>query len=165
MKRTLFTLLALAVAAGLLAEPGLHMPRGKWWTNPKAQETLNLSPQQIDRLNAIHTQYAEAMIDLNADVDKLRLHLGEIFDSDPFIEEDALRQMDAIQKAQQALHQARSQMFVKIRAQLTAQQWQSIKAFREFRRAERREGREGMRGDRPRFDGQNRQDRQYRRNF
>ncbi|HPR64320.1 MAG TPA: periplasmic heavy metal sensor [Thermoanaerobaculia bacterium] len=169
MKHLALAIGCITLTAALMAQPGpqgpqgLQGPHGQWWTLPQVQEALNLSQEQIDALTTLHTAHAEKMIDLRANLEKLRLKMDQALQKDPFVESEALRLADEINRARSVMESARTEMLIKSRAILTLEQWNQMKAHRADRKEKRQDRREEFREERGNRDRDFRGDRGFRR--
>lgn len=105
-----------------------QLPPGKWWRRPEIVQTLSLTEEQQDRLDAIFRAAANDLIDAKAEMDKGSIALrGEI--DKPQLDRAAIRAIT------QRINQARSRRFerevmmlVDMRAVLTDVQWNRMRA-------------------------------------
>jgi Spy/CpxP family protein refolding chaperone len=122
-RAALFVFLCL-VATSAFAQ----LPPGKWWRRPEIVQTLGLTEEQQDRLDAIFRAAANDLIDAKAEMDKGAIALrGEI--DKPQLDRAAIRAIT------QRINQARSRRFerevmmlVDMRAVLTDAQWNRMRA-------------------------------------
>jgi Spy/CpxP family protein refolding chaperone len=103
-------------------------PRGPrpWW-DAEVAKNLNLTEAQNRQIVQTRQEFRQRMFDLRATVDKAETDVQAVFDEDPV---DQLKANDAINRlaaAHSELTRAVSQMDLKLRTILTAQQWQELK--------------------------------------
>ena len=124
MKRAaLFTFLLLVTTSAFA-----QLPPGRWWRRPDIVQTLGLTEEQQDKLDAIFRGAADDLIDAKAEVDKATIALrGEL--------DKAQLDRNAIRAIAQRINQARSRRFdrelvmlVDMRSVLTDQQWNRMRA-------------------------------------
>jgi Spy/CpxP family protein refolding chaperone len=150
-------LLALAPAA-IRAQgppPGPPPPAGlSWWERPwwngAAAQDLNLSDGQKNDINAIVKDYRSKMMDMRGAIGKADRDVAAAFAESPV---DPHKANDAIEKLAAArgdLTRALSQMSLKVRLVLTAEQWQDLqqRAFVGRGRGKGRDRRPGEGGPR-----------------
>jgi Spy/CpxP family protein refolding chaperone len=109
-------------------------------------ETLHLTPDQQERLEAIFAKNRRAFIDLKADVERRQLDLEELLarkDSEPKKVSSAV---DALEQARLRLRKAHAMMVIEQREILNAEQWQMFLDRAEEARQMRGEGRLQRRG-------------------
>jgi Spy/CpxP family protein refolding chaperone len=126
---------------------------GKWWKRPRVVETLHLTPEQQERLEAIFAKNRRSFIDLKADIEKRQVDLEELMarkDSEPKKVSSAV---DAFEQAKLRLRKAHAMMVLDMRDILTSDQWRALldraedaRQMREERRLNRRGALRGPRG-------------------
>ncbi len=145
---TIFCLLLLSLASSAWTRSLDPLPPGKWWENEKLASEIELTKEQQDAIHEVVYQHAMGMIDLNANVKRAELELGDLVDK-PDFEVTAIRAaFNRFQQSRQALETSRFEMLLSVRQILTTEQW---KQLQEMRRKFKR-NRPSM-GDRPRRDG------------
>jgi Spy/CpxP family protein refolding chaperone len=142
MKRGfVFAVLCLA-ATSMFAQ----LPPGKWWRRPQVVQTLALSVEQQDKLDAIFRGAANDLIDTKAELDKSTVALRGELDR-PQLDRAAIRAIA------QRINQARSRKFERelmmladMRAVLSEEQWKQMRhQLDEFREHEQDKPRPKMR--------------------
>ena len=155
---------ALAVAPLRAQEPEmkrlelLDMP-GKWWKNPRAVETLKLTPEQSDRIDSIFLEHRKALIDLKARMEKQLIDFRALADQPDVKRDEALKMIDQLSASRAEIARSTILLQLDIRDQLTPEQRSALKKMRREFRDElrqnpprwRMEG--GERGQRQRGDG------------
>jgi Spy/CpxP family protein refolding chaperone len=123
MKRAVFFVVLCFVATSMFAQ----LPPGKWWRRPQVVQTLSLSVDQQDRLDAIFRGAANDLIDTKAELDKSTVALRGELDR-PQLDRAAIRAIA------QRINQARSRKFERelmmladMRAVLTEEQWKQMR--------------------------------------
>lgn len=121
-----------------------QMPRGPrpWWDSELTRE-LNLSDAQTKQIRQTQQDFRSRMFELRATVNKAESDVQAAFDEDPV---DQVKANDAINRlaaAHSDLTKAVSQMDLKLRMVLTAQQWQDLKQKQRTRPDRRGPGRRG----------------------
>ena len=123
MKRAAIFALFLLFTTSAFAQ----LPPGKWWRRPDIVQTLGLTDDQQDRLDAVFRAAANELIDAKAEFDKATIALRGELDK-PQLDRNAIRAIA------QRINQARSRRFdrevlmlVDMRAVLTDQQWKTMR--------------------------------------
>lgn len=123
MKRAGLFVVLLLTATSVFAQ----LPPGKWWRRPDIVQTLGLTDEQQDRLDAVFRAAANDLIDAKAEFDKATIALRGELDK-PQLDRNAIRAVT------QRINQARSRRFdrevmmlVDMRAVLTDQQWNTMR--------------------------------------
>lgn len=134
-------LLAAVAAAVLTALPApaqmVEMPPGKWWKRAPIVESLQLSPEQQQRLDEVFAKNRRAFVDLKADVDRRTIDLEDLLAARSVEPRRVAAASEALEQARARLGKARTMMVVEIRGVLTEEQWRQIVDRREHWRAER----------------------------
>jgi Spy/CpxP family protein refolding chaperone len=121
--RKWFLILALPVILSAQAGRG---PR-PWFLDSQVVHDLNISDVQIKQIRQTQKDFHSRLSELRAEVNKAENDLDAAFNDDPV---DQVKSNDAINRLASArgeLTRAVSQMDLKLRTVLTAQQWQELK--------------------------------------
>jgi Spy/CpxP family protein refolding chaperone len=105
--------------------PGISWWECPWWNGSAAQD-LNLSDAQKNDINAIVKDYRSKMMDLRSAIGKADADVGAAFGENPV---DPRKANDAIEKLATSrgdLTRSLSQMSLKVRLVLTAEQWEGL---------------------------------------
>ncbi len=92
------------------------MPHGKWWRLPAIQKSLNVTPDEQKQLDQLYKDSRKKMIDLKATVEKEKLDLEVIMDSEVFNKATCLKQFQALADAKTKLSSERFSFITEIRA-------------------------------------------------
>ena len=125
MKKTLF---AAIIVAAFSVSAFAQLPPGKWWRRPEIVSTLELSADQQDRLDTIYRASASDLIDLRGSVEKENIALrGEL--DQPQLNRAKIQQIAGrLNEARGHLFQRELAMLVDMRAVLSDQQWNRMRA-------------------------------------
>lgn len=94
---------------------GLKMPHGKWWRLPAIQEELKVTPDEQKNLDKLYTESRRNMIDLKASIEKEKLDLAQIMDSENFDKNACLKKFQSLQAAKAKLAAERFSFIIEIR--------------------------------------------------
>lgn len=151
LRTTLVGTCLLALAWPLAASAQMpEVPPGKWWKRPRVVESLALTPEQQEKLEATFSKNRRAFIDLKADVEKRQLDLEELLAKKGTDSKKIADATDALEQARGRLNKARTMMIVEMKATLTDEQWKKILDARD---QWRREGSEDRRSRMDRMPG------------
>jgi len=120
MKRVVFlsfiiAMLASAQDAGVFA----------WWDSPIARN-LNLTEQQQKQVRSIVREFRDRLIEQRAAVQKAEGNFRDLMNEDPVNEARAREAIDRLVEARGELMRTLSQMALRMRTVLTAEQWQRV---------------------------------------
>jgi Spy/CpxP family protein refolding chaperone len=137
----------LAIPGALLAQG--PRPLGSWWERPwwnsSLAQDLNLTDAQKTDINAIVKDYRTKMMGLRAAVEKADQDAAAAFGESPVDQRKANDAIEKLAASRGDLTRSLSQMSLKLRIVLTAEQWQALQQ-RDPGRGARGKGR-GRRGD------------------
>jgi Spy/CpxP family protein refolding chaperone len=116
--------LMLALPLVLCAQP----PRGPrpWWEGDLTKDA-NLSEAQIKQINQTRHDFRQRMFEVRAAVNQAEKNVDAAFNEDPVDEAKANDAINRLANARAEATKAVSQMDLKMRMVLTAQQWQDLK--------------------------------------
>src|SRR5437667_9044212 len=123
-KRILMAMAIIAIAGSAFAQ----LPPGKWWRKPEIVTTLGLTEEQQMRLDAIFRSAANDLIDLRGEVEKQNIALrGEL--DQPQLNRANIRKIAAqLNEARGRLFERELSMLIDMRAVLSDQQWNHMRA-------------------------------------
>jgi Spy/CpxP family protein refolding chaperone len=125
----MMTMLVLAVGVTARAAD-LDLPHGKWWENERVVQRIGLTSAQRTAIGELVYQHALRMIDLNAEVKKAELELGDLVDRDEVDPTAVRRAFGSFQAARNKLENERFEMLLAVRGTLTVEQWRSLLEIR-----------------------------------
>jgi Spy/CpxP family protein refolding chaperone len=117
-----------------MIEPMMHAHGGamgfsvdrKWWSDPEVAQQLNLSAEQIKRMDTIFEQSKLQLIDARANVEKQEVLLEPLLSANPVNTAKASLQIDKVANARADLEKSNAKMLLGIRGVLTADQWTKL---------------------------------------
>src|SRR5438128_703399 len=125
MRKWLFLILTLPLTVE--AQPFLGF--FPWWDSPLARD-LNLTEAQTKQIRATVKEYRDHLVDLRAVVQKAEGDLRDVFNEDQIDQKQANDAIERLVTARSDLTRTLSQMDLKLRGVLTAQQWQQLQQRR-----------------------------------
>ena len=104
-------------------------PRGPrpWFLDSEVVRDLNVTDAQLKQIRQTQRDFRSRMFDLREAVNKSESDLAAIFNEDPVDQNKANDAINRLVAARGELTKAVSQMDLKLRMVLTAQQWQELK--------------------------------------
>ena len=106
---------------------------GKWWKNSEIAQKLQLSDDQIAKLNQTFFDHRLKLIDDGAAMEKEDLKLQNLLDADDPSENQVGAQVDQVLAARGKLERESTMMNLDLRKVLTVAQWKQLKSIREER--------------------------------
>ena len=142
--------ITMALPVALLAQGPGPRPFSSWWEGPwwsnRVVQDLNLSDAQKNDIGAVVKDYRGKMMELRSSIQKADADVQAAFDENPVDQRKANDAIERLASARADLTRTLSQMSLKLRTVLTADQWQELQR-RQPRRFERGRGQES--GGRP----------------
>jgi Spy/CpxP family protein refolding chaperone len=121
-------LLILAIAGGLWAQPARPpMATTYWWQSKLVVNNLNLSDGQIKQMNETQAAYVGRLMDLRGAVNTAENNLQNIFNQETIDQRKASAAVDQLAAARGDLTRTISELSLKLRNVLTAEQWQQLR--------------------------------------
>jgi len=121
-----FVFLSLGAATTMIAQPP-QRPPFPWWEGPIAT-SLDLTDVQSRQIRATVAEYRDKLRDLRAAVNRAEADLANIFNEETVDQKQAAEAIDQLAAAREELFKTTSQMDLKLRIVLTAQQWQILQS-------------------------------------
>ena len=112
---------------------GFGMDR-KWWKDTAVAQQLNLTPDQVNKMDTIFQQSKLQLIDLRANVQKQEVLLEPLLSANPVDMAKANAQIEKVARARADLEVASSKMLLGIRGVLTPDQWTKLNDRRGWHR-------------------------------
>lgn len=121
-----FILLTIFVISPLMAS-GQEVPTGKWWYNPKIQQNLNLSKNEIKRLDKLYAKSRRKLISHKSSVEREQFELDQLL-SDQNLNNAAVKnQFQQLEKSRQDLANERLEFVIGVRNILGPERFQQLK--------------------------------------
>lgn len=117
--------------------PGLPRIPMAWWKDSKITKGLNLTEQQLARLEQTFTENRLKLIDLRANLEKEEVRLQPLVEADRFDENQISAQLDAVIAARGRLEKTSAMMSFEMRKVLTQEQWKKLQTLQTGMRAPR----------------------------
>ena len=117
----------LLVMSPLLAA-GQDVPAGKWWYNPKIQKNLNLSQEEVDRLDQLFADSRSRLIKFKSDVESEQFELDQLLSKKKVNDADVKKQFQKLEQARKNLANERLEFVIGVRNILGANRFQELKS-------------------------------------
>jgi Spy/CpxP family protein refolding chaperone len=137
MLKGFFLALALAGTMAAQAQRFGSPTSFPWWNNPVANGINNLTEAQTKQIGGTVSEYRDRLRDLYAQVNAAENGLEEIFNQETIDQRKADQAVDQLANARGDLTRTLSQMSLKLRTVLTAEQWQDLQNRQRARNAGR----------------------------
>jgi Spy/CpxP family protein refolding chaperone len=102
---------------------------GAWWKNSDVASKLQLSDDQVKKIEAAFLNHRLKLVDLRADLEKQELQLTPLLDADQPDEQKVASQIDQITMARGRLEKENAMMMLGIRRVLTVDQWKKLQTM------------------------------------
>ena len=121
---------------------------GKWWYRPGVKEKLQLTTDQINKINKIWVEHKKRIIDIKSDIGKTYLDLENMMSQSMADRQEAYKLAERLAQLHSQQTENRIKMAIDIRQELSIEQFEKLKGLRrEFARRLREKGpRAGKRG-------------------
>ena len=105
---------------------GQSMPSGKWWKDRGIAKELNLTSQDVKRLDDLFVKSRRRMIDLKNEVEKEQFEYQTLIESKQLDEKAVNRQLQKLEKARSDLNAERSRFVLGVRKILGRDRFQRL---------------------------------------
>ncbi len=126
--------LLILVSPGYAFLAGVSAPAGKWWRNQRVIQSLNLSREQIDKLDAAFRGSRKKLIELKSRVEIEQFELETLIESRTLNESDLLSQYQKLEKARTALGTERFRFLIKVRKIVGYEKFQQLMMLKKKRK-------------------------------
>ena len=104
--------------------------QGKWWKHPKIVKELELTNDQVNRIEAVFSSYRPQMIDLDSKLKEKEGKLRDTHRNPNSTREEISRLNDEVEGIRENMRRVRLDMFLQIRDLLTPQQRTKLEEIR-----------------------------------
>lgn len=108
---------------------GMHGSPGKWWDNPNIAQQLNLTSDQQKKMDEVFEQNRAALAQLHSALHQQEQVMEPLMQAEHPDEAQIDAQIDRLAQARAELEKAHSRMLLSIRALLTQDQWEKLRAL------------------------------------
>jgi Spy/CpxP family protein refolding chaperone len=119
----------LMLPLALFAQP----PRAfwAWWEGPIANDpALQLQPNQMRQIRDTVREFRDRMVDLRGAVEKAENQIEDVFNEENIDQKKASESIERLAQSRAEMTRAFSQLTLKLRSVLTAQQWHELQRRR-----------------------------------
>lgn len=124
--------------ASLMAQEMMH---GKWWQNKTMAEQLELTDSERKILDDKYTESRRKLIDLKTEVEKERLELDILLDSNEVKKEQIFERYDSLERARAKLSKERFGLLMEVRDIIGIERFQELKFMHRDRYGDRQKRR------------------------
>jgi Spy/CpxP family protein refolding chaperone len=137
VKRVAAGLLLASLASVAIALP--ELPEGKWWKRPRIAAAIDLTPDQVSRIDGIFSKARPLLIDRKADLEKKQGELQDSLEDANADRRAVAARVDAVEDARAELQKARILMILDVKQVLRPEQWERLMRMQQEFRRDRRE--------------------------
>jgi len=120
-------LLFIFLAAPLMAA-AQDVPSGKWWYNPQIQKNLNLSQNEIGKLDKLFANSRRKLIQLKSEVEREQFELDQLLSKKKVDDAKVKKQFQKLEQARKELANERLDFVIGVRNILGADRFQQLKS-------------------------------------
>jgi Spy/CpxP family protein refolding chaperone len=120
-------LLALFLIAPLISA-AQDVPTGKWWYNPQIQKNLNLSQNEIGKLDKLFANSRRKLIQLKSEVEREQFELDQLLSKKKVDDAEVKKQFQKLEQARKKLANERLDFVIGVRNILGADRFQQLKS-------------------------------------
>jgi len=129
---------------------GTPLGGGKWWYRPAVKDRLQLTPDQINKINKVWIEHRKRIIDIRGDIEKAYLDLEALMGQPMVNIQEAYKLAERLGQLQARRAEERIRMAIGIRQELSIEQFEELKGLRREFAGRLRE--KGPRGEKRRRD-------------
>ncbi|MBN2430381.1 MAG: periplasmic heavy metal sensor [Acidobacteria bacterium] len=118
---------------------GLPQLPGKWWKMQRVVQEADLTPQQVERIEAIFLEHRKNLIDLKASLEKAQLDFKALVEKDDIDREAVMAALTEISRFRAEIIKMTVVMQLDINEVLTPEQRATLKRMRKEFRLQRQE--------------------------
>jgi Spy/CpxP family protein refolding chaperone len=104
------------------------VPTGKWWYNPQIQKNLNLSQNEIGKLDKLFANSRRKMIQLKSEVEREQFELDQLLGKKKVDDAKVKKQFQKLEQARKELANERLDFVIGVRNILGADRFQQLKS-------------------------------------
>jgi len=120
-------LLALFLFTPLIST-AQDVPTGKWWYNPQIQKNLNLSQNDIGKLDKLFADSRRKLIQLKSEVEREQFELDQLLSKKKVDDAEVKKQFQKLEQARKKLANERLDFVIGVRNILGADRFQQLKS-------------------------------------
>jgi Spy/CpxP family protein refolding chaperone len=137
LKKFLYGTLMLIFLVTPALVMGQGMMPGKWWYNPQVSKELNLSKDEISRLEKSYRDSRRKLIDLKSSVERERFELENLLEDEAIDEAVVKNQFRKLEKEREKLASERFDFVMNVRKIMGKERFRKMKMFHEKTRHDR----------------------------
>lgn len=128
----------------------LDIPDGKWWKKPQIADQLALTQVEKEKLETLYMQHRYRIIDLYGQIEKNRLGVEQLLESETFDAAVCMQRFQKLQRAKTDFATEKFNFFVQVRELLGFERVQQLKQKRRQNHKKRKqERRHSPKGEMP----------------
>jgi Spy/CpxP family protein refolding chaperone len=111
-----------------LAAAAQEVPAGKWWYSPQIQKNLNLTQNEVGRLDKLFADSRRKLIRFKSDVEREQFELDQLLSKKKVDDADVKKQFQKLEQARKNLANERLDFVIGVRNILGADRFQELKS-------------------------------------
>ena len=135
LRKTLIAVVLLAMMSIPVIAMGMqNAPHGKWWQNPEVSSQMKLTDEERGTLDEAYLDNRRKLIDLKATLEKERLELEALLESNVLNKAEIMKRFGLMEKARTQLSAERFRFLVEVRKVIGLERYRTLKTiFDNFR--------------------------------
>ena len=106
------------------------MAGGKWWLQPAIKDKLQLTLDQIEKINKIWIEHRKRIIDTRGEIEKTYLDLENLMDQAAVDKQEAYQLAERLGQLHAQQAEQRIKMTIDIRQELSVEQFDKLKGLK-----------------------------------
>ena len=128
LKNVFSVILSAIFLIGPLIAAAQEVPAGKWWYNPQIQKNLNLSQNEIGKLDKLFANSRRKLIQLKSEVEREQFELDQLLSKKKVDDAKVKKQFQKLEQARKELANERLDFVIGVRNILGADRFQQLKS-------------------------------------
>ena len=128
LKNVFSVILSAIFLIAPLISAAQEVPAGKWWYNPQIQKNLNLSQNEIGKLDKLFANSRRKLIQLKSEVEREQFELDQLLSKKKVDDAEVKKQFQKLEQARKKLANERLDFVIGVRNILGADRFQQLKS-------------------------------------
>ncbi len=122
-------LLIALIGIPVIAMGARHTPPGQWWHNPEVLKQINLTEQEVDKLDKAYLDNRRKLIDLKSQLEKERLELSSLLNNEETSEAEFMKQFGQMENSRTRLATERFRFAIEVMKIVGPERYRTLKTL------------------------------------